>query len=205
MPQTITYPIPVTEQISYEDFLKKYAGVHAEWIAGEVLLLMTASDKHQDLVGWLSAILRLFVEAYDLGWLRPAPFNMQLPHLDRGHEPDILFVSKERMHIVQSTKLAEAADMVIEIVSPESIEGDRGTKFVEYETAGVREYWLIDPDREQAEFYFLAENGRYRPTPLDHDGHFTSTVLANFWLQPDWLWQEPLPKVLDIARKLRLI
>ncbi len=198
-------PKQVTEKITYEEFLKKYSNVHAEWIGGEVIHLMTASDRHQDLVRWLISILSLFVETYDLGWLRPAPFNMQIPHLDRGREPDILFVAKERLHIVQPSNLSEAADLVIEIISPESIGRDRGEKFVEYETAGVREYWLIDPDREQAEFYRLAGTGRYRLISPDADGLFHSTVLPNFWLKVDWLWQESLPKVLDVIRQFGLL
>lgn len=195
----------VEQKISYEDFLKQYTNVHAEWVQGEVIQLMTASDKHQDLVRWLISILSLFVETHNLGWLRPAPFNMQLPHLDRGREPDILFVSRDRLEIVQETHLAGAADLVIEIVSPESVGRDRGEKFVEYEAAGVREYWLVDPDRQQAEFYQLAENGRYRLIPPADEGRFHSAVLPNFWLQVDWLWQEPLPKVLHVARKLGLL
>jgi Uma2 family endonuclease len=196
---------PVTEKITYEEFLQKHTDVHAEWVDGEVILLMTASDRHQDISDWLTAILRHFIEAYDLGWIRSAPFNMYLPHLDRGREPDISFVAKERLHIIQSTNLSEAADLVIEIVSPESVGRDRGDKFVEYEAAGVREYWLIDPEREQAEFYQLASTGRYRLVTLDDDGLFHSTVLPNFWLRVDWLWQESLPKVLDVVRELGLL
>ena len=94
---------------------------------------------------------------------------------------------------------------MIEIVSPESVGRDRGDKFVEYEAAGVREYWLIDPEREQAGFYHLAGTGRYRLVTLDDDGLFRSTVLPNFWLRVGWLWQESLPKVLDVIRELGLL
>ncbi len=195
----------ITEDITYEEFLQKYSGVHAEYIDGKVNVLMTASDKHQDLVRWLISILSLFVETYNLGWLRPAPFNMRLPDRNYGREPDILFVIKERLDLVKSSYLDGAADLVIEIVSPESVGRDRGDKFVEYEAAGVREYWLIDPDREQAEFYRLADTGRYRLIAFDDDGLFHSTVLPDFWLQVDWLWQESLPKVLDVIRELGLL
>jgi Uma2 family endonuclease len=201
----ITGPIQVTEKISYEEFLQKYMDKHAEWIDGEVITLMTASDRHQDLVRWLITIMSLFIEAHDLGALRPAPFNMRLPHLKRGREPDILFVAKERLSIIQPTYLSEPADLVIEIVSPESVSRDRGKKFVEYEAAGIREYWLIDPDRQQAEFYQLTADGHYRPATLDDEGLFHSTVLPDFWLKGTWLWQEPLPKVLEVAKVLGVL
>ncbi|GAB4431886.1 MAG: Uma2 family endonuclease [Anaerolineae bacterium] len=195
----------VIEKISYDEFLRKYSGVHAEWVGGEVINLMTASNRHQDLVDWLIAILRMFVETYNLGWVRSAPFNMQMPHLERGREPDILFVTQGRLHIIQESNLSEAADLVIEIVSPESIGRDRGEKFVEYEAAGVREYWLIDPDRQQAEFYRLTEAGRYHLIFPGDEGIFRSEVLSGFWLRIDSLWQEPLPKVLDTVRELGLV
>ncbi len=193
------------EKISYEEFLKKYSGVHAEWVDGEVITLMTASTKHQKLVLWLANILTLFVERYELGLLLTAPFNMQMPHLNRGREPDILFVTQDRLHLVQESKLSEAADLVIEIVSPESVGRDRGEKFVEYEAAGVREYWLIDPDRQQAEFYQLSATGRYHLLFSGDVGRFQSVVLPGFWLEVEWLWQEPLPKVLVVARELGLL
>ncbi len=195
----------VVEKISYDEFLQKYSGIHAEWVDGEVVVLMTASTKHQKLVLWLANILNLFIEKYDLGLLLTAPFNMQMPHLKRGREPDILFVAQQRLHIVQTSQLAEAADLVIEVVSPESTGRDRGEKFVEYEAAGVREYWLIDPDRQQAEFYRLTEAGRYHLIFPGDEGIFRSEVLSGFWLKTDWLWQEHLPKVLDTARELRLL
>ena len=115
----VTSSAQTTTKITYGEFLQRYTDVHAEWIDGEVIELMTASDRHQDISDWLTAILRLFVETYDLGWLRSAPFNMHLPHLNRGREPDILFVRKERMNIVQQANLSDAADLVVEIVSPE--------------------------------------------------------------------------------------
>jgi hypothetical protein len=73
--------IRIAENISYDSFLKKYTNVHAEWTGGEVILFVTASDRHQDIVRWLIALLTLFVETYDLGWLRPVPFNMYMPDL----------------------------------------------------------------------------------------------------------------------------
>ena len=97
MEKTIEAPQirPGAEIISYEEFLKDYTDVHAEWIDGEAIVLTTASDRHQDIIRWLITILSIFIETYDLGWLRPAPFNIHLPHLGRGREPDLLFVAKD--------------------------------------------------------------------------------------------------------------
>lgn len=97
------------------------------------------------------------------------------------------------------------ADLVVEIISQESIERDRGTKFVEYEAAGIPEYWLIDPLRNWAEFYQLDENGCYIPAFAGRQGIYESPMLPGFCLRVDWLWQMPLPPVLDVLREMRLI
>ncbi len=153
------------QKISYEQFLKNYDGCHAEWLDGKVITYMSASPRHQDIVGWFTTILNLFVEKNNLGLILMLPTNMYLAAFKRGREPDVLFVSQARLGIIQETHLAEPADMVIEIISPESIDRDRGAKFSEYEQARVQEYWLIDPIRQQAEFYRLGKDGYYRTVP----------------------------------------
>lgn len=97
------------------------------------------------------------------------------------------------------------ADLVVEIISPGSRGVDRGDKFYEYEQGGVPEYWLIDPDRKQAEFYLRGEDGIHRPAPVGKDGVDHSQVLPGLWLKVDWLWQEPLPPLLDVLREWKMI
>ncbi|MBX2999770.1 MAG: Uma2 family endonuclease [Caldilineaceae bacterium] len=188
------------ETLTYEEFLDRYADLHAEWEQGKVILMSPASDKHQDLVGFLSAILRIYVESRQLGWMRTAPFQMKLQN---GREPDILFVANEHLDRVKPTHVDGAADLVIEVISPESIERDRGRKFLEFEEAAIPEYWLLDPLREQAEFYHLTD-GRYKLI-LPQEGVYYSQILPGLWLDVSWLWEDPLPPVLDVLRALKLI
>ncbi len=94
---------------------------------------------------------------------------------------------------------------MVEIVSPEDLERDRDAKFVEYEAGGIPEYWLIDPLRRWAEFYRLGEDGRYHTAFAADEGEYQSRALSGFWLRVEWLWQEPLPKTLDVLRELGLI
>ncbi len=147
--------------------------------------------------------LSLYVEDKDLGEILYSPFAMKLEGQRCGREPDILFVSKERGHLFKKTYLDGAADLAIEIISPESVGRDRGEKFVEYEAAGIREYWLFDPERKQTEFYRLSDDGFYQliPTP---DGVFRSVVLPGFFLRLEWFWQEKL-SALEALKELDLI
>ncbi len=92
-----------------------------------------------------------------------------------------------------------------EIASPESRLRDRGEKFAEYEMGGVKEYWLIDPEEGQADFYQLDQRGRYRLMEPDDEGICRSQVLSGFWLKVEWLWRDPLPPLLEVLRELELI
>ena len=196
--------VPQT-RISFEDFLVKYDGQFAEWIDGEVILTMSASDRHQDLESFLSAILRCYVEENDLGVIRTAPLVMKLTKEKRGREPDLFFVSNKNLSRLKKNYLDGAADLVIEIISPESRGRDRGDKFYEYEKEGVKEYWLIDYERKQVEFYNLGKDGIYQLSRTDEDNVFHSKVLKNLELKVDWLWQEKLPSLLDVLKEWKLI
>lgn len=190
-------------RMTFEEFLTWCdEDTWAEWVDGEVQMVSPASDRHQDLADFLTAVVRIFVEARGLGVVRSAPFLMKMGPELPGREPDLVFVSREHLGRLKATYLDGPADLVVEIVSPESRVRDRGEKFYEYETAGVREYWLIDPEREEARFYRLGERGWYEPVPPDEEGLYRSEVVPGFWLKVDWLWQEPLPSPIRIVAEI---
>ncbi|MBD3324776.1 hypothetical protein GF339_09340, partial [candidate division KSB3 bacterium] len=57
--------------------------------------------------------------------------------------------------------------------------------------------WLIDPQKERAEFYQLRD-GQYQQVAPDAEGGYRSAVLPGFWLRVEWLWQDPLPATEDV-------
>lgn len=202
-PEIATSP---SAKITYEEFLAQAdEDVYAEWVDGEVIEMSPASDKHQDVVGFLAPLFRLWVEAHDFGVVRLAPFQMKTGPDLPGREPDILFVSKENLPRLKKAHLDGPADLAVEVISPESRSRDRGAKFYEYEQGGVREYWLIDPIRRQGEFYQLKEDGIYRLAAADSNGIYHSRVLDGLWLRVEWLWQEPMPLLMDVLREWGLV
>ena len=177
-------------KMTYEEFLAwADEDTLAEWVNGEVIMTSPASNQHQDISDFLTALLRIYVQSRALGVVRSAPFQMKLIH---GREPDLLFIGREHLNRLKPTYLDGPADLVIEIISPESVSRDRGAKFYEYATGGVPEYWLLDPEAHHAEFYQL-DKGYYRQIFSGEAGRYESAVLPGFWLCAEWLWQDPLP------------
>lgn len=197
---------PPQGKISFEEFLAwADEDTHAEWEDGEVIMVSPASLEHQDLSGWLTTILRVYIRQRKLGWVINAPFAVHLQVAQQGREPDLIFVKTENRERLQRTYLVGPADLVIEIISPDSVSRDRGRKFVEYESERIPEYWLIDPIRRQAEFYHLGGDAHYHLALPDAKGIYRSLSVTGFWLEVNWLWQAPLPDELEILRQLGVL
>ena len=173
--------------------------VRAEWVDGEVILMPPISIIHNRKSIWLSKLLSEFVERRHLGEILGPEFMIRLGSQRRRRVPDLLFVSTERQSQIRPNHLEGAPDLSLEIVSPESQSRDRRDKYLEYEKAGVREYWIVDPLSQTVEAYTLGENQTYTLIP-ETDGRISSIVLPGFYLQPSWLWQEKLPDAIEMLR-----
>jgi Uma2 family endonuclease len=178
--------------------------VRAEWVGGEVIIMSPASRQHVDLVGFLNAILRLFSSHHDLGAIYGPELQVRFASPPRRRIPDILFVTKERLEIIKANYVEGPPDLVVEIVSPDSLARDWREKYLEYESAAVREYWVIDPMAERVEVYTLDDENKYALIVAE-DGIIRSKVLDGFYLDVTWLWQDPLPNPLEILKKLAVL
>ncbi|MBM4458431.1 MAG: Uma2 family endonuclease [Chloroflexi bacterium] len=188
---------PRPRKMTYAEFLQwADEDTLAEWVDGEVVMSSPAGYRHQVVGGFLARLMLLYAQRNQRGEVLTSPFQMKLAH--SGREPDVLFVATDHLDRLQEPYLDGPADLVVEIVSPESIGRDRGEKYVEYQEAGVPEYWLIDPRMRRAEFYQLDDEGQYRFVATDPDGVYRSASLPGFWLKVGWLWQDPLPPVEDV-------
>ena len=195
--------IAPTPRMNFEEFMAwADEDTHAEWVDGEVIFMSPLSTDHQEIGRFLLRALSEWVEFHGLGDIRYEGFLMKLETRPSGREPDILFVANENRGRLRNTYLDGPADLVVEIVSPESVERDRVDKFHEYQAGGVREYWLIDPQQRRAQWYQRGEDGLYRLAATE-DGVYHSRVLPGLWLREAWLWQPP--KLRDVLREWGLI
>jgi len=168
----------------------------AEWADGEVYIMSAANNWHNLVQTWLTHYLMTLIERDDLGGVRNDMY-VRLAAQRRLRVPDLMLISKGRLHIIGDTLIDGAPDLIIEVVSPDSQERDRREKFIEYEKAGVLEYWIVDPLSRTVHAYALAE-GAFAPLPLDDDGRIASRICPGFIIPVDQLFTDERPKVRDL-------
>jgi Uma2 family endonuclease len=193
--------VEVTERTTSEGFLR-YApdDKKAELIDGVIIVSPPPLDVHERLQIFLLRLLGDFVELFDLGELRGSRTAVVLAN-DQTYEPDILFVVRERIGIIEERGVFGAPDLIIEILSVSTAMHDRGTKFRIYEQAGVHELWLIDPYGPAGTEFYQREGNRFKPIMPDDNNLIYSTILPGFKLNTNWLW--PAEKFISIRDALK--
>jgi len=195
----------IADGVSFENFLKYFAERHTEWLTGKVISVVSNNTRHQMIQMFLATLVNLFLGIKSLGQVLSAGVSMYVGDDRPAREPDLLIILNEHRSRIQPTYLDGPADIVVEIVSPESTVRDRGDKLAEYEAAGVPEYWLFDPLRIEAFMYVLGDDGHYHPQPTDSEGRLVSKVLPGFRLHPALLWRDEPPtgaELIDLVQQM---
>jgi Uma2 family endonuclease len=130
-------------------------------IAGELVMTPAPSIAHQDFLQNLGYFLREHVRANRLGKVIFAPCDVILSD-ENVVQPDVLFISKDRLDIITEANVRGAPDLVVEVLSPGTAHVDRTQKRDLYARFGVREYWLVSPEAATIEILVLRENAYER-------------------------------------------
>jgi len=141
-------PIPSPDaRLTYDDFLLfPDDGLRHEIIDGAHYVTPSPNQRHQELVARLHLSLGVFLEdRADRGRLFLSPFDVVFSFHDVV-EPDLVFVAPDQLEILTAQNIQGTPALVIEILSPTTRKRDRESKRRLYDRAGVREYWLVDPD-----------------------------------------------------------
>jgi len=135
-------------KLTYDDFVNfPDDGLRHELIDGEHYVTPSPATKHQRVSGRLFVALFNYFEASPIGEVFHAPFDVVLSHFDVV-EPDLLIVLAGQSEIVTDKHVRGAPAIVVEILSPGTRRVDQRIKRDLYERVGVREYWLVDPERD---------------------------------------------------------
>lgn len=170
-------PLPKSNTYTIDDIYALPEGQRAELIDGQIYDMAPPSPMHQELVMELSATLRDYIKKNGgPGKVYPAPFAVFLNEDDRNYvEPDISVICDSSK--VDNRGYQGAPDFIIEIVSPSSQRMDYLTKLFKYRTAGVREYWIVNPLQRTVQVYSF--EGTEDSTQYSFDDKITVTIYGD--------------------------
>lgn len=153
------------KKYTFDDYEKWPEDERWELIDGAPYMLAPPSRKHQEISGELFRQLANYLQGKACK-VYPAPFAVRIPDGCEKENKDIKNVFEPDISIIcDKSKLDDkgctgAPDLIIEIISPSSAKTDKVIKFLKYEQAGVKEYWIVEPDQKLLSVFKL-ENNRY--------------------------------------------
>ncbi|MDA8337926.1 MAG: Uma2 family endonuclease [Nitrospiraceae bacterium] len=170
------------KQYTYEDYEKLPEGAPYQLIGGELIMTPSPVPYHQIISRRIEFELLKFVEDRKLGEVIDAPMDVYLSETET-YQPDIIFISNERMNIIGEKKIEAAPDLVIEILSESTAYYDLRHKKRIYESSGVKEYWIADPMEKSIEVYENV-NGEFKIySQAMEKGRVNSKLLEGFGVE----------------------
>lgn len=153
---------------TFADYLTWDENERIEIIGGEAFLMAVPDSKHQEISMEISRQLANFLVGKPCR-VYPAPFNVRLfekdgdapEDVDTVVEPDISVICDRSKIDARGCK--GAPDLIVEILSPSSLRNDRLVKLRLYQRAGVREYWIADPENKTVQVFLFNNNGILYP------------------------------------------
>ena len=158
-----------------------------EVIDGELFMTPAPSWQHQSSLMRLSFLIYGWVSARNLGSVVQAPVGVVLDE-ENGVQPDLVFIARERFHIISERGVEGPPDLLVEVLSPSTEARDRGVKMRRYAAAGIPHYWLLNPRARALEAYVLGENG-YEPAGIHGPGSiFRPALFPGLEIPIETLW-----------------
>lgn len=186
--QSIDYdrePVFVGLRMNAEQFLDlPESKLHYELINGVVVVSPSPTPRHQRVITEVSFQIVGFCRTNELGDVLHDIDVRLFP--DTVYRPDIIFVKAGRLD-PDASRVSVIPDLVIEVLSPSTKRMDQTTKLEDYERAGVREFWLIDPATKLVRCYILKDAKFVEQTPASSS--LASNVIPGFVLDLTALWR----------------
>ena len=178
--------VRATARLTYDDLVAMFPdedGVRRELIDGELFVTPSPLVRHQRLVWRLTLSIGSHLEAHpEQGEAFGSPLDVVMTPNDVV-EPDLLVILRDQLDILTATHIHGAPGIVIEILSPSTRKRDLTIKRQLFDREGVREYWIVDPDRNSVAVYRRGADGSFPlAITLDAKNHETLTTP----LLPEW-------------------
>ena len=179
----MTIPNPAIK-FTYQDYINTPDGERYELIDGELILAPAPRRDHQRVQLNLGAPMHFFVQSNELGVVYVAPRDVVFSDTYIV-QPDIMFISNERMHIDTEAEIWGGPDLVVEILSPSTADRDRTVKRALYARHGVKEYWLVDADEHTIAVLLIGDRGFEQVAAYGEGDTLVSPTLPGFSILVD--------------------
>ena len=151
-------------------------GTRCEVIFNELIMAPSPSWEHQSLQINLTVLLFQFLKENPVGNLASAPFDVYFEDLQAIAQPDLFVVLNQQKDIIQKNGVHGVPDLIVEIISSNRSYDTQRKKSL-YEKAGVKEYFLIDPENKKTTLLTLNADGLYEQT-YEETGVLKSSLLS---------------------------
>ena len=178
---TATVAIKPKPKLTYEDYASLPDDERYELMDGELIPMPSPKWLHQLLQAKIFLPLANLVYGESLGHVVTAPMDILFTPFDVV-QPDLIFISNARAHIITEDNIQGAPDLLVEILSPSTAGYDRTTKRNLYARHGVGEYWLVDPYAKTITVLLLGADGYDTYAVFGEGDILTSPALPGFAL-----------------------
>jgi len=175
--------LPDKETYTYEDYRQLPEGTPYELIQGQLVMSPAPTPDHQQVARRLFRILDAHVVERGAGEVFFAPIDVRLAE-DNVPQPDLLYIAADHTDRIGEQAIEGAPDLVAEILSPATAHRDLTEKKRLYETHGVREYWIVDPETKTVEVYRNTDEGFRQHARAVDEGRVASALLDDFAVDP---------------------
>ena len=162
-------------------------GKRYEVIDGELYVSPPPVVAHQWGLTRLLLLLGQYVDSHDCGMVFVAPIGVVLG-IENGLQPDLVYVSRQRQHIITEKAIEGAPDLVVEVLSPSTRARDKGIKRRVYQQAGIPHYWVLDPKTRTLEALKLGTRGYESLGVFRDDEEFAPELFPGLVIRPARLW-----------------
>jgi len=154
----IKMAIAEKHKYTYQDYLNTPDDTRYELIEGKLIMMTPApTTQHQRISRKIEFILDKYITENELGEIFDAPYDVVLDN-ENVLQPDLLFISKDKMHIIEKKNIKGAPELVIEIISESTAYHDMIKKKQLYARFGIKEYWIVIPEESAIELYYLKDS-----------------------------------------------
>ena len=162
-------PLPRERIYTIDDIYALPEGERAELIDGQLYMMSTPSRIHQKLVSEFTQIIGQYIKSHRGSCeIYPAPFAVFIKEDDKSYvEPDVSVICDKNK--LSDRGCEGAPDFIIEVVSPSSRRMDYYRKCTLYADAGVREYWIVDPEKQRTMVYHYEDDAAPMIVPFDQE------------------------------------